>query len=79
MTTVGKIYKPQLRCDAAARLLTRLVREELAVADARVQVSEGGRRGMRVSVTLPEAARLRAPAVEQALASYLFEAQVVVG
>ena len=79
LTTVGKIYKPQLRCDAAARLLTRLVREELAVADAQVQVSEGGRRGMRVSVTLPEAARLRAPAVEQALASYLFEAQVAVG
>ena len=78
LTTVGKIYKPQLRCDAAARLLTRLVRDELAVADARVQVSEGGRRGMRVSVTLPEAARLAAPAVEQALASYLFEARVAV-
>ena len=79
LTTVGKIYKPLLRCDAAARLLTRLVRDELAIADARVQVSEGGRRGMRVSVTLPEAARLSAPVVEQALASYLFEVQVAVG
>ena len=24
LTTVGKIYKPQLRCDAAARLVTRV-------------------------------------------------------
>ena len=27
LTSVGKIYKPQLRCDAAARLVTRVVRE----------------------------------------------------
>ncbi|MGZ5276383.1 MAG: AMP-binding protein, partial [Caldimonas sp.] len=57
LTTVGKIYKPQLRCDAASRLLARLVRDELALPEAQIQVSEGGRRGMRVSVILPEAAR----------------------
>ena len=79
LTTVGKIYKPQLRCDAAQRLVARLVTEQLAISDARVQVSEGGRRGLRVSVTLPETARLSAPAVEQALAGFLFEAEVVVG
>jgi len=78
LTSVGKIYKPQLRCDAAERLVTRVVREQLAVPDARVQVSEGGRRGMRVSVTLPESARSSMPAIEQALATYLFEAQVTV-
>ena len=78
LTSVGKIYKPQLRCDAAARLLTRLVRHELGVADAQVQVSEGGRRGMRVMVTLPEASRLAAPIVEQALARFLFETQIAV-
>lgn len=78
LTTVGKIYKPQLRCDAAARLLMRLVRHELDVADAQVQVSEGGRRGMRVTVTLPETSRLAAPIVEQALARFLFETQVAV-
>ena len=76
LTTVGKIYKPRLRCDAAARLVTRVVRDQLAVPDARVQVHEGGRRGMRVSVTLPESARLAVPIVEQALATYLFEVQV---
>lgn len=76
LTSVGKIYKPQLRCDAARRLVARLVQRELGLADAQVQAHEGGRKGMRISVTLPEAARLSVPSVEQALASYLFEAQV---
>jgi fatty-acyl-CoA synthase len=76
LTSVGKIYKPQLRCDAATRLVSRIVHEQLALPHAHVQVSEGGRRGMQVTVTLPEAARLAVPVVEQALAAYLFEAQV---
>src|SRR6185436_16211549 len=50
LTSVGKIYKPQLRCDAAARLVTRVVREQLALRDAQVHVSEGGKRGLCVSV-----------------------------
>jgi hypothetical protein len=41
-------------------------------------VKEGGRRGLRVTVLLQEAARPSVPAVEKALAAYLFEAQVVV-
>jgi fatty-acyl-CoA synthase len=76
LTSVGKIYKPQLRCDAAARLVTRVVREQLALRDAQVQVSEGGKRGLRVSVTLPRAANASVTVVQQALAAYLFEAQV---
>jgi fatty-acyl-CoA synthase len=80
LTSVGKIYKPQLRCDAATRVVTRIVRDELQLADAALQVSEGGRRcGLRVSVRLPEAARASQPAVERALAGYLFEAVVTVG
>jgi fatty-acyl-CoA synthase len=78
LTSVGKVYKPELRCDAAARHLTRIVREQLALPEARVQVKEGGRRGLRVTVLLQEAARPSVPAVEKALAAYLFEAQVVV-
>ncbi|MGJ7509721.1 AMP-binding protein [Variovorax sp. GT1P44] len=78
LTSVGKIYKPQLRCDAAARLVTTLVREQLGLPDAQVQASEGGRRGMMVSVTLPATARTSVPMVEQALAGYLFEARVTV-
>ena len=78
LTSVGKIYKPQLRCDAAARLVTQVVGEQLGVADARVQVSEGGRRGLRVNVVVPQAARSAVPTIEQALSKYLFETQVVV-
>jgi fatty-acyl-CoA synthase len=79
LTSVGKIYKPQLRCDAARRLVMQLVQRELGLAEVQVQAHEGGRRGMRISVTLPETARLSVPLVEQALASYLFETQVAVG
>ena len=76
LTSVGKIYKPQLRCDAARRLVLRVVRGSLALPDAQVQVEEGGRRGMRVGVTLAAADRPRLGEVEQALAAYLFEAKV---
>ncbi|HSW05862.1 AMP-binding enzyme, partial [Aquabacterium sp.] len=78
LTTVGKIYKPQLRCDAAQRLVARVLRDQLGLADAQVQVHEGGRRGMQVSVQLTEAAGASVAAVEQALAGYLFEARVTV-
>lgn len=78
LTSVGKIYKPQLRCDAAARLVSRVVSEQCGVADARVQASEGGRRGLRVSVVVPEAARAKVPDVENILAGYLFETVVAV-
>ena len=79
LTSVGKIYKPQLRCDAARRLVTHVVHQELGLAGVQVQAQEGGRQGLRISVTLPAAARLSVPLVEQALASYLFETQVGVG
>jgi len=76
LTTVGKIYKPRLRCDAATREVTRLVHEELGHPAARVEAIEGGRRGLRVQVTLPADAAAAVPAVQAALAAYLFEAQV---
>ena len=78
LTTVGKIYKPQLRCDAATHLVSRVVADRLGRSDARVHVSEGGRRGMKVSVVLPESCRPSVPAVEEALAGYLFEVAVTV-
>jgi fatty-acyl-CoA synthase len=77
LTSVGKIYKPQLRCDAAAWLVARVLREQCGVADVRVQVSEGGRRGLRVSVLVQQTARGKVAALEQALAKYLFETEVV--
>jgi fatty-acyl-CoA synthase len=79
LTSVGKIYKPQLRCDAAARVVTQVVRERLGLAAAQVRASEGGRRGMKVSVTLPAGAAASAAAVQEALSGFLFESDVAVG
>lgn len=76
VTTVGKIYKPQLRCDAATRLVSSVVQGEFGYADAQVTVQDGGKRGLRVSVSLPPVAHAAAPAIEQALAAYLFETTV---
>ena len=79
LTLVGKIYKPQLRCDAATRLVTQIVRDRLALPGARVQATDGGPRGMRVTVTLPSTDRSSLPAVEQALSRYLFDSYVTAG
>ncbi|SEA21291.1 AMP-binding protein [Variovorax sp. YR216] len=79
LTSVGKIYKPQLRCDAASRLVTHVVHDRLGLRDAQIRVQEGGRRGMRVTVDLPDAARSAVPTVEDALAVYLFETRVTAG
>jgi len=77
-TSVGKIFKPELRCDAAARMVKHLLNEQFPLADAQVQVSAGGPRGMRVSVSLPESSRSVVPAVKQTLDAYLFESHVQV-
>jgi fatty-acyl-CoA synthase len=79
VTSVGKIFKPELRCDAAARMLKQLLNDQFQLADAQVLVSAGGPRGMRVIVWLPKASLPIAPAVKQMLDAYLFEAQVQVG
>lgn len=79
LTTVGKIYKPSLRCGAAKTRVTDLVQSELGLADASVDVFAGGSRGMRVTVTLSENDKSSIGEVETALAAFLFEASVQVG
>jgi len=76
LTTVGKIYKPQLRCDAASRLVRQVVREQLGLKEFQVQVREGGRRGMTVTVLVPQADGQSIPRVQEALSPYLFEIEV---
>jgi fatty-acyl-CoA synthase len=78
LTTVGKIFKPSLRCDAAKRRVTDLVQGELGLSNASVDVAAGGARGMRVTVTLPEDNQSSISDLEAALATFLFEARVVV-
>lgn len=76
LTTVGKIYKPSLRCDAARTRVSDLLRDELNLPDASVDVLDGGARGMRVSVTLGGADRSSIRDVEKSLSAYLFESSV---
>ncbi|WP_210545295.1 acyl-CoA synthetase [Rhodoferax sp. PAMC 29310] len=78
MTSVGKIFKPELRCDAATRMLMQLLNEQFQLADAKVQVSAGGPRGMRVNVSLPKSSLSIVPAIKKLLDAYLFETQVQV-
>jgi fatty-acyl-CoA synthase len=78
VTSVGKIFKPQLRCDAAAKLVSAVLYEKLGLAEAQVQASSGGSRGLIVRVVLPASAEAALPAVQEALAAYLFEARVEV-
>lgn len=76
LTTVGKIYKPELRCDAAKSMVSGLVHDRLELPEADIDVAAGGARGMCVTVSLPEADETSVSKVEDALAAYLFEAEV---
>jgi fatty-acyl-CoA synthase len=76
VTEVGKIYKPQLRCDAAVRAVRALLAERFALDSAHVEAHHGGVRGLRIAVRLPHQRREIAAPVEQALAAYLFESDV---
>jgi fatty-acyl-CoA synthase len=79
LTTVGKIYKPSLRCEACQTMVSDLVWNELGLPEATVEATDGGARGMRVTVTLPKTKQGAVPTLEQALAAYLFEAKVQLG
>lgn len=76
LTTVGKIYKPGLRCEAAKMMIEDLLRNDFVLSEAVVEVVDGGTRGMCVTVTLSEDDRTSVSALEKALAAYLFEAKV---
>ena len=78
LTTVGKIFKPSLRCDAARYRITDLVQDEFGLSSARVDIAAGGTRGMQVTVTVPETDLAAVAELETALAAFLFEAHVQV-
>lgn len=77
-TSVGKIYKPGLRCEATKLRITDLVHNEMGLFDAHTDVVDSGPRGMCVTVTVTEGDELSVPALEQTLAAYLFETKVLV-
>jgi fatty-acyl-CoA synthase len=55
-----------------------LVHNEIGLNDANIDVVDGGAHGMCVTVTVAEGDQLSVPALEQALAAYLFETRVQV-
>lgn len=79
LTTVGKIYKPALRCEAAKQKVLALVQNELGLGNARVEVIVGETRGMQVTLTLSEGDPASAAALETALTAFVFETRVQVG
>ncbi|MFC6638979.1 AMP-binding enzyme [Sulfitobacter sediminilitoris] len=79
LTSVGKIFKPSLRCDAAKLVVSNLLRDELELPDAQVQVEAGGPRGLCVTVGLSESDAPSLSRVEQRLQDFLFETRVTVG
>ena len=78
VTSVGKIFKPQLRIDAVQRLVEQAVTEAVGAGGALIDVAAGGKRGIDVTVTLPLAQVGHQAAVEKALDGYLFDHKVVV-
>lgn len=76
LTSVGKIFKPSLRCDAAKHVVSDLLHNEVNLPDAKIDVVAGGARGMCVHVTLPASNQSAKADVEEALGAYLFETQV---
>jgi fatty-acyl-CoA synthase len=78
MTSVGKIYKPQLREDAVRRLVFELVLRELATPDFGLDVSAGGKAGCSVTVTLTEYHVHRSADIARLLDGYLFRYRVLV-
>ncbi|MFT5798123.1 MAG: fatty-acyl-CoA synthase [Candidatus Azotimanducaceae bacterium] len=78
LTSVGKIFKPSLRCTAAKMKVLVLVQNEMGFENARVDVVTGGARGMRVTVTLSHDNQSSVEKLETALAAYLFEARVLI-
>lgn len=76
LTSVGKIFKPSLRCDAAEMVVSKVLQEVLDQRNAQVEVVAGGPRGLCVTVTLSHDAKETVKAVETELSSYLFETRV---
>lgn len=77
VTGVGKVFKPQLRSDAARRLLREQLATLLDPGEVEIDVVMGGTRGMEVMIGLPPEHAERRAEVEKLLEGYLFNFKVV--
>jgi len=78
LTTVGKIFKPQLRCLATKFKVVDLLKTEFGINNADVNVNMGGTKGIVVSIKLAESNNNFIGKIESTLANFTFESKVQV-
>lgn len=71
-TAVGKLYKPALRAEAALRMLKPRLKDLAGDHLIDVRASEGGKRGLDISVTLTEPHEAIEAAIREELGAYVF-------
>ena len=76
VTAVGKPYKPDLRLDAARRLVMDLLQAERGLASAEVSCTQAGKQGMLVRVHLAHGDEAAHAQVHRLLEGFLFTVQV---
>ena len=78
LTTVGKIFKPQLRCLATKLKVVDLLKTEFGIENANINVNMGGTKGIIVSIKLAKSNNNFIGKVESTLANFTFESKVQV-
>ena len=77
LTTVGKIFKPQLRCLATKLKVNDLLKTEFNINNANINVNLGGTKGMVVTVSLANSSKDTISKVESILAKFTFESNII--
>ena len=77
LTTVGKIFKPQLRCLATKLKVNDLLKTEFNIDNANINVNLGGSKGMVVTVSLADSSKDTISKVESILAKFTFESNII--
>ena len=78
LTTVGKIFKPQLRCLATKLKVVDLLKTEFGIDNANINVNMGGTKGIIVSIKLAKSNNNFIGKIESTLANFTFESKVQV-
>lgn len=71
-TAVGKLYKPALRAEAALRVLKPRLQDLAGDHLADVHATEGGKRGLEITVTLKAPHEVVEAAIREEMGAYVF-------
>ena len=78
LTTVGKIFKPQLRCLAAKLKVIDLLKTEFGIDNTNININMGGTKGIVVTINLDKTNNNLIGKIEATLAKFTFESKVKV-